>query len=536
MLSLLPIVILTQSSNLSLESPLLPSYFPPSIQTVDISKQINDSQGSPFLPFGKPKTKPSSPLFKGQNPTLAQVVVPGAAIVVPTPSPSPTPVPPIPQEVLQLQQVRPLPGQLDQVPVLNSNSPEVVLTEGILTSSFPSLGKAVPEAHLNYAFNGRFDIFAHHIARAATPAQTRTLFFGVILHNPSVQPVQVDLIQAATYLTSPDARFVELPNYVEDPLGTIYAGPGSRVMGDILRGRRRGAWPSSFTIPPQQSYLLTNLPIPVSTNIPSSNGRSLLMRLMSNGPIYAASLAMRAPLNPDGSERFPQLEEWETLLQTSALAGPRDIAPTPLGRTFAFPFYYGRVSGVAKGSRWEANLTDNQGIDKLTIPQPGQAFSYPLSTLNRGTFGTGQIQSAPIVARYSDTAYLAHGNYGIEYKLNFPLYNPTDQTQTITVSLQTPLKQDRIKGGLVFLDPPAPNVFFRGTVKLKFMDDGNVEQVRYAHLVQRRGQQGEPLVTLKLRPNERRSVKVELLYPPDSTPPQVLTVRNIDSLSVGQAP
>ncbi|MFM7614710.1 MAG: DUF3370 family protein, partial [Synechococcales cyanobacterium] len=35
---------------------------------------------------------------------------------------------------------------------------------------------------------------------------------------------------------------------------------------------------------------------------------------------------------------------------------------------------------------------------------------------------------------------------------------------------------------------------------------------------------------------ERRSVEVELLYPPDSTPPQVLTVRNIDSLSVGQAP
>lgn len=68
-------------------------------------------------------------------------------------------------EVIRRQEVRALPGSLDEVPVFNSNSPEVVQQDGILLSTFPPEGMANPEAHLNYAFNGRFDIFAHHIAR-----------------------------------------------------------------------------------------------------------------------------------------------------------------------------------------------------------------------------------------------------------------------------------------------------------------------------------------------------------------------------------
>ncbi|MGB7893662.1 MAG: DUF3370 family protein, partial [Microcoleus sp.] len=46
------------------------------------------------------------------------------------------------------------------------------------------------------------------------------------------------------------------------------------------------------------------------------------------------------------------------------------------------------------------------------------------------------------------------------------------------------------------------------------------------HIVQRRGQQGEPLVNVNMKPGERRLVQVDFLYPPDATPPQVLTVRS----------
>ena len=59
-------------------------------------------------------------------------------------------------EVIQYHDVRPLPGSLDDVPVFNSNSPEVVQQNGILLSTFPKEDMAYPDAHLDYAFDGRF--------------------------------------------------------------------------------------------------------------------------------------------------------------------------------------------------------------------------------------------------------------------------------------------------------------------------------------------------------------------------------------------
>ena len=57
-----------------------------------------------------------------------------------------------PQTVTIPQEIRPLPGGLDQTLVFNSNSPEVVQTEGILLSTFPKTDKAFPDAHLDQTF------------------------------------------------------------------------------------------------------------------------------------------------------------------------------------------------------------------------------------------------------------------------------------------------------------------------------------------------------------------------------------------------
>jgi hypothetical protein len=280
-------------------------------------------------------------------------------------------------------------------------------------------------------------------------------------------------------------------------------------------------------IPPKQSQILLNLPIPVRTLEPPLNGRSTLMRLRSNGPVYAASLARYASVDSNGNERVPTLEEWQQLLDKGELAGPRDRTPTPL-ETTTDRIIYGRVAGVAQGSRWQAQLTDSPTTQFLTIPQPGQAFSYGLSTLHGGTLGTGQIQSGRLLVRYPDTAYFAHGNYGVQYSLTLPLINPTSNTQTVTLAIQTPIKEDQSHRGLRFLEPPAKEVFFRGTVQIRYNDDAGLPRTRYVHLVQRRGQQGEPLVTLKMPPNDQRLLQVDFLYPPDASPPQVLTVKTLE--------
>ncbi|AZB72793.1 DUF3370 domain-containing protein [Synechococcus elongatus] len=433
-------------------------------------------------------------------------------------SPAPPPV-----EIVRPQEVRPLPGSLDNIPVFNSNSPELVLQEGILLSTFPGSDKQHPDAHLNYVFQGRFDLFAHHIARADEGRSLRTLHLGILVGNPSDQPVTLRVLDGASYVSQPDAPFKPLPSRSDNNEGAVYAGPGDRVMLDLIQGRRSIDLPPTITIPPRSTRLLADLPIPVASLTPPLNGRSAYLRLESTGPVYVASLAQYAKLDANNQERSPSLSEWQRLLQTSPVAGPRDRTPSPPDAPG--PVIYSRVAGVAMGSRWQATLTD-PNWRTLKIPQPGQAFSYGISTLQGGRQGTDQVQTAPLVVRYPDTAYSAHGNYGLEYDLTLPLVNLDRQARVVDLILETPIKEDRLsKGGLRFFQT-LPNVtFFRGSVRLRYTDDQGQATIRDVHLVQRRGQQGDPLLSLTLQPGEQRTVRVQLRYPPDATPPQVLTVK-----------
>jgi hypothetical protein len=345
------------------------------------------------------------------------------------------------------------------------------------------------------------------------------------LHNPSKQAVKVNILRAASYLSQPDAPFIELPAFIPNDLGTVFSGPGDRATYDILVGYRQAIFPAQITIPGEQSRMLLNLPIPVQGLTPPINGRSTLIRLSSSGKVYAASLALFARKNPDGSERAPNLAEWENLLNNGDLATPRDRTPTQENSQAHQPIVYGRVAGVAKGSEWRSLIVDHPQSPYLTIPQPGHAFSYGLSTLRNGTLGTGQIQSAPLLVRYPDTAYFAHGNYGVEYSLRLPLYNNSQNPQTVAVSLQTPVKEDKLQSpGLSFLTIPTGQVFFRGTVRVRYQDEQANLKTKFIHLVQKRGEQGEPLVLLDMKGGDHSYVEVDFLYPPDATPPQVLTV------------
>jgi hypothetical protein len=496
--------------------------------------------------------------------SLAQIFIPG----LPTSVPPAPPAAPVQRQILQPQEVRSLPGQLDTIPVFNSNSPEVVLTEGVLLSTFPPAGKQVPSAHLNYPLERRFDFFSHHIARGRTFDDSRALYQGVLVYNPGRRSVNLDILQGVSYM-SQEAPFNLLPSYVANPLGTVFAGPGSRVMNDVLRGQRQITMPARIVIPPRRSQMLMNVPIllarpsliansstssgtprpnplpspnavnraifpgilpglPVPQNLPLPlNGRSTLMHLSSSGSVYIACMAMFARSTPEGGQRAPTLVEWQMLLNNSGLAGPRDTPPTPPDTGYSARFFYGRVAGVAQGSQWVAQLTDSPQAEDLSIPQLGEAFSYAISTVDHGTLGTSQIQSAPMLARYPDTAYRAHGNYGILYDLTLPLHNSTGQPQTVAISIQTPIKQEILQGGLRFLEPPDNQIFFRGTVRLRYKDDFGIIETRYIHIVQRRGQVGDPLITLRMPSGDRRLVQVQFLYPPDSTPPQVLTVQSL---------
>lgn len=429
-------------------------------------------------------------------------------------------------EVKRPSDIRPLSGALDNRLFVNSNSPEIVRQEGILLSTFPPAGKANPAAHLNLALEGNFMLFSHHINKAEEGERPRTLHIVALIHNPDAkQKNTVKILSGASYLSQPDAPFKALPAIEDNPEGLIYAGPGDRITDDYLFGKRNYEFTKSITLKPLETKILFNLPIPVRKLSPCLNGRSSLMNLKSKGPVYLATIALYAKENESGSEDAPLLEECMRILNEGNLAGPRDKEPSPPG---AGKLIYGRVAGVQRGSTWKVTLSDNAtDVPKLRIASSGESFSYPLSSLEGGTFGTQQVQSAPLVVRYPDTAYQAHGNYGVEYDLTLPLYNDSQDSKEITIKFQNPLKSNQKSQTLNYLEPPASNVFFRGTVQLKYKDDNGSAQTTFTHLVLKKGQESQELVKLKLKPKGRRLVEFRFFYPPDATPPQVLTVTTL---------
>ena len=423
------------------------------------------------------------------------------------------------------QRVLPLPGQLDVVPMVNDNNPELIEQDGILFSTFEAGG----EASINVSLNGRFDLFSHHVYTGTDDSLESTLWLALLMAPQGKEPVTVTLLEGSTSLSQATEKgqtaspFLPLPAMMRETTVIVAAGPGSRVAGDLLSRRRATELTArDWTLQPGTATRLLQLPIPVQGLDPLLNGRNLQLRFRSSGPVQLATLASHGE-----GHQAPSDQEWIALLNQGKLSR-KEHKPTPRGKPG--PIVYSRVSGVQVGSRWQARLID-PGQDSLSIND--QPVSWPISSLERGTLGTGQVQTAELKAYYPGTAWAAHGNYGVEYDLALPLQNRGSDQQTLVVALESPLKTDRAIGGLRFRSDAKGPVMFRGPVEVNGLSDkkGRPLGRQTVHLVLRQGQQGPPLGELSLRPGERKDVRIRLIYPADATPPQVLTVRPVKQSS-----
>ncbi|MGC6483964.1 MAG: DUF3370 domain-containing protein [Synechococcus sp.] len=413
------------------------------------------------------------------------------------------------------QQIRPLPGQLDQVLVVNDNNPELITGDGILLSTFPNA------PGLNQALSGRFDLFSHHVYAGTPEELNSTLWIAVVAQPLGQAPVMLDLVGGSTSLsqaTQPGqtaAPFLPLPSRISETSEPIASGPGSRVAGDLLGGRSAPEIPKQWMIPAGTPSTLMVLPIPVAGLDPLLNGRNLQLRFRSSAPVYLATLAAQ------GSDQTPpSLEGWRELLRSGRLS-PKEHQPTPRGSRGAI--VYSRVSGIQIGSRWTARITDP---GQTTLTQPEQAISWPISSLERGDLGTGQVQTAELKAFSPGTAWAAHGNYGVEYDISLPLKNTSAQPRTVALALESPIKSGSTSTQLRFQSPPRQAVMFRGPVEVRGLNDADGEPKgrQIEHLILRQGQEGPELGQVSLLPGDERLVRVRLIYPADATPPQVLTL------------
>jgi hypothetical protein len=443
-----------------------------------------------------------------------------------------------PQPQLRLQTVAPLSGGLDAVPLVNDNNPELIREPGILLSSFdPARGwngqpLPVAGAHLNSPLNGSFGLFSHHVYAGKPETLDSTLWLALVAAPRGSQPVRLRLINGSTALSQspdgkqPSAPFLPLPTLLEQGMTPVWAGPGSRVATELLRRERSPLLPESWTLPPGQLSTLLVLPIPVRGLDPLLNGLNLQLRLNSDGPLDLATLAAFGP-----NDQPPPPARWQELLQGGLSS--REHAPSPKGSSG--PMIYSRVSGIQQGSLWRARLAEP---GQAGLPLSRAPISWPIASLERGSLGTKQVQTAPLSSFYPGTAWAAHGNYGVEYDLTLPLVNDGRSRSGVQLAFESPLKGDGAQGGLRFLPTPGPGVTFRGTVEVSGLDgpDGRPQGRRGFHLVLRSGQSGPVLGTVTLDPGARREVRVRLIYPADATAPQVLTLLPLASPAGSGAP
>ena len=440
-----------------------------------------------------------------------------------------------PTTVLRPQTVAPLPGGLDAVLMVNDNNPELITAPGLLLSTFPAAGRSRPEAHLDLPLNGRFDLFSHHVYAGRPESLNSTVWLAVLAQPRGSQPVQLRLLAGSTALSQatdrlqPSAPFLPLPALMPQD-GTVFAGPGSRVATELLGRQRSPLLPQQWTLQPGQPSTLLLLPLPVKGLDPLLNGRNLQLRLQSDGPVSLATVAAF------GEGEQPPADAALAALLDGPLS-PREHSPTPRGSTGAI--MYSRVSGVQIGSSWRTTLTD-PGQPWLSASRA--PISWPISALERGSLGTGQVQTAELQRFYPGTAWAAHGNYGVEYDITIPLRNTSSTPVQLQLQLDSPLKHDKPLGGLRFNAAPAKAVMFRGTVEVSGLD-GEPGQAgsgsagrRGFHLVQRAGQQGPALGTVSLPPGGQRRLQVRLIYPADATPPQVLSLLPLAAPPVAAAP
>ena len=104
------------------------------------------------------------------------------------------------------QQVRPLPGGLDKVLMVNDNNPELITGEGILLSTFPtkntqSSSAKADKSNLAVPLDGRFDLFSHHVYAGLPDHLESTLWLAVLAQPRGDEPVQLTLLRGSTSLS-----------------------------------------------------------------------------------------------------------------------------------------------------------------------------------------------------------------------------------------------------------------------------------------------------------------------------------------------
>lgn len=386
------------------------------------------------------------------------------------------------------QAARPLNGSFNTVPVLHSNQPEEVLGPGILVDTRPGSAVAAetnqPLANATYTFNGEFGLHAHHKYFPEDSSQLRggggrrgALTLATILINPGASPVHLRFSKGAVR-NSFEAPYLANNLMGVKPLGPRpwNTGPGDATAVQMLRGQLDRRLEDEITIPPYSRIVL------FSTALPALGIANGLLRGRSDGPFQMAVVAAKNPRSD--ADILSVLDSGRLAPGRIYLSRVRQIQD---GTVFS------RVGGVALGDAYQASVTHDLSQGALHVP---------LTSTNRHSFGTNEVQVNPLVSRMIDSSLDNVGTYGVRFDVQLNLKG--DGPYQLVLSHPTP-------NGRSF-------VAFRGSIGIE-TDEG----YREVHVGMRSGE-SLPIASLNLKPGQNNPVKVSLVYPADATPGHLLSV------------
>ena len=239
--------------------------------------------------------------------------------------------------------------------------------------------------------NGRFDLFSHHVyAGDAEGSPRSTLWLAVLAAPLGNTPVTPQLLAGSTSLSQATGpgQTQALPAPAE-PDARNHGRGGGRTRQPWLEICWAGCSAAEltnrrWTLAPGTPTQLPLLPIPVAGLDPLLNGCNLQLRFHSSGPVKMATLAAHGEDGKAPSEQHAAAAQGPAHEQQGASTHPRGSK----GKII-----YSRVSGVVIGSSWRARITDP---DSLVLAAPTAPISWPISSLERGTLATKQVQTAEL--------------------------------------------------------------------------------------------------------------------------------------------
>lgn len=387
------------------------------------------------------------------------------------------------------QRAKPLNGRFNTLPVLHSNQPEEVEGPGILINTAPGVsfsteaGQSLRNAE--FTFNGDFGVHLHHkyfpqYRTQISPSSRRTeLTLGLILINPGSRPVHIRFLSGAVRNSFEAPYLANSMNGVR-PLGPRpwNTGPGDATAVQMLRNKLDARLSEAITLAPNSRSVL------FQTDLPALGIANALLRGQSDGPFQMAVVAARQPRSSD---------DLIAVLDQGVLAPGRvylnRIAEIQNRQVFS------RVGGVALGDEYQASVTHNLSTDG--------SLHVPLTSTQRHTFGTNEVQVNPLISRMLDSSLDNVGTYGVRFIVDMNLRGEGPY--------ELVMSHPSAVGGKQF-------TAFRGSIQIQ--TDAGVQEF---HVVLRSGQ-SLPLTSLALRPGVTNPVRLTLVYPADATPGHLLSV------------